>query len=119
VDSPIISVMINLANLSLCGVPFISGFYSKDMVVEFAVQGSWNLFMIIILYLRLGLTVFYSLRLSFFSFINFSNGGCVRSVGDKDILLSQPIFCLGLFSLFSGPSLMNFLFIPSLVFLRG
>lgn len=36
---PVVSVLINLANLSLCGIPFISGFYSKDIVVEFAVHG--------------------------------------------------------------------------------
>lgn len=36
---PLVSVLINFANLSLCGIPFLSGFYSKDMVVEFAVQG--------------------------------------------------------------------------------
>lgn len=38
-NHPLVGVSLNLANLSLCGVPFISGFYSKDMVVEFAAQG--------------------------------------------------------------------------------
>lgn len=36
---PLVGVCLNLANLSLCGVPFLSGFYSKDMVVEMAAQG--------------------------------------------------------------------------------
>lgn len=36
---PLVGVCINLANLSLCGLPFISGFYSKDIIVEMAAQG--------------------------------------------------------------------------------
>jgi NADH-ubiquinone oxidoreductase chain 5 len=38
-NSPVISVCLNIANLSLCGIPFISGFYSKDLIVELASQG--------------------------------------------------------------------------------
>jgi NADH-ubiquinone oxidoreductase chain 5 len=37
---PLVSVCLNLANLSLCGVPFISGFYSKDLIVEIIAQGN-------------------------------------------------------------------------------
>lgn len=114
---PLVSVLINLSNLSLCGIPFISGFYSKDMVVEFAVQGYWNFFLIIVIYLRLGLTVFYSIRLSFYSFINFPSGFCTKSIGDKDVFIMTPVMCLSLLSLISGPCLSNFLFFPSLVFL--
>ena len=37
---PLIGVCINLANLSLCGLPFLSGFYSKDLIIEMAAQGA-------------------------------------------------------------------------------
>jgi NADH-ubiquinone oxidoreductase chain 5 len=37
---PLVGVCINLANLSLCGLPFLSGFYSKDIIVELAAQNS-------------------------------------------------------------------------------
>jgi NADH-ubiquinone oxidoreductase chain 5 len=37
---PLVGVCLNLANLSLCGIPFISGFYSKDLIVELACQSS-------------------------------------------------------------------------------
>lgn len=115
---PVVSVLINLANLSLCGIPFISGFYSKDIVVEFAVHGYWNFFLIVVIYLRLGLTVFYSVRLSFYSFINISSGLCTKCIGDKDIFIILPILFLSTISLISGPCLSNFLFFPSLVFLN-
>lgn len=37
---PLIGVCMNLANLSLCGLPFLSGFYSKDLIIEIAAQGA-------------------------------------------------------------------------------
>lgn len=39
VNYPVIRVCLNIANLSLCGIPFISGFYSKDLIVELAALG--------------------------------------------------------------------------------
>lgn len=36
--SPSIGVCLNLANLSLCGIPFMAGFYSKDLIVELVIQ---------------------------------------------------------------------------------
>ena len=36
---PLIGVCLNYANLSLCGFPFLAGFYSKDIIVEIASQG--------------------------------------------------------------------------------
>lgn len=34
VGLPVRSVSLNVANFSLCGMPFISGFYSKDLILE-------------------------------------------------------------------------------------
>lgn len=41
---PVRVISINLANLALCGIPFLAGFYSKDLILELSFQGSLNEF---------------------------------------------------------------------------
>nr|YP_009684889.1 NADH dehydrogenase subunit 5 [Daphnia similis]AYE40154.1 NADH dehydrogenase subunit 5 [Daphnia similis] len=115
---PIISVCLNLANFSLCGVPFLAGFYSKDMIVELACQNSWGMFIVIMMFMCLSLTVLYSVRLVFYSFSNLKNGVPLQSLCEEDKSLITPIVILTLISILSGPSLMWLLFpFPSLIML--
>ena len=115
---PLVGVCLNLANLSLCGLPFLAGFYSKDMIVELAAQGSWSLFLITVIFVSLGLTVAYSLRLVFFSLVTTSNTGPRVNLCDQDLTLVGPIVNLTLLSLFSGASLTWVMFpFPSTILL--
>lgn len=66
---PIISVCLNYANLSLCGFPFLAGFYSKDLIIEIACQGSFNQILVILIFIAVGLTVAYRVRLTFIAFV--------------------------------------------------
>jgi len=59
---PTANACISLANLALCGFPFIAGFYSKDLIIETAININHNLFIVIVAFLSLGLTSFYSVR---------------------------------------------------------
>lgn len=115
---PLVGACLNLANLSLCGIPFISGFYSKDLIVELACQSSWNIFIMIIIIISLGLTVRYSVRLVFYSFVNNSGGNPFLLVCDKDYTILFPIFNLSIISLISGPVLnWRIISLPSLILL--
>ena len=115
---PLVSVCINLANFSLCGIPFISGFYSKDLIVELACQNSWGVGILFLMFVCLGLTVLYSVRLSFLAFISSPGHGSFCSVCEQDSTLLGPVVALTLISLLSGPSLslLSFSF-PVLIFL--
>ena len=119
---PLTGVCINLANLSLCGIPFISGFYSKDLIVELACQSSWNMFIIFIIFISLGLTVIYSVRLVYNRMTNFPGLYSSHFTCDLDTHLTHPVAFLTFISLFSGASLSWILidtplliFIPSIL----
>nr|AYW52136.1 NADH dehydrogenase subunit 5 [Discolomatidae sp. 1 ACP-2013] len=76
---PLTSLIFNISNLSLCGLPFFSGFYSKDLMMEMLSMNYMNLFIYMIFYISIGLTMSYSIRLSFylifgeFNYLNLMN----------------------------------------------
>nr|AVJ52439.1 NADH dehydrogenase subunit 5 [Choerocoris paganus] len=59
-----------ISNLSLCGMPFMSGFYSKDMILEYMTLNYFNLFVYMIYFISVGLTVCYSFRLIYYCISN-------------------------------------------------
>jgi NADH:ubiquinone oxidoreductase subunit 5 (subunit L)/multisubunit Na+/H+ antiporter MnhA subunit len=61
---PVATSCVTLANLALCGFPFIAGFYSKDIIMEAAINSPNNVVMLFMSIFRLGLTSFYSVRFS-------------------------------------------------------
>ena len=107
---PLIGVCINLANLSLCGLPFLSGFYSKDLIIEMAAQGAWNQLVILILFIAVGLTVTYTFRLVYLSFVGWTNGLASTFFCDTDLVILGPIVNLTIVALLSGPTLAWLLF---------
>merc|ERR1739838_455456 len=63
--------IILIANISLCGLPFLRGFYSKDLIIEILIIKGKNLFLFLFIILGTSLTVIYSCRLNFLVRINF------------------------------------------------
>ncbi len=60
---PVTSSCILLSRMSLCGFPFLAGFYSKDAIIENIVFYSFNRLIILIFYIAVGITTFYSIRI--------------------------------------------------------
>jgi NADH-ubiquinone oxidoreductase chain 5 len=102
---PIVGVCLNYANLSLCGMPFLAGFYSKDLIIEIAAQRRLNQFILTVIFISVGLTVSYRLRLTVSTFIDFPNGGASRFICDQDATMTVPMVNLAVFSILSGASL--------------
>lgn len=63
-SAPVTSTCILIANTALCGFPFISGFYSKDLIIETALFSEQNRFIVLLILLSVGFTSFYSMRFS-------------------------------------------------------
>jgi NADH-ubiquinone oxidoreductase chain 5 len=65
--APLTTACLNIANLSLCGAPFLRGFYSKDLILETSLSSPTRMLMILLIFLATRITAAYSLRLSFCS----------------------------------------------------
>nr|YP_009711999.1 NADH dehydrogenase subunit 5 [Epicauta impressicornis]QGA73703.1 NADH dehydrogenase subunit 5 [Epicauta impressicornis] len=66
---PLTCSLMNICNLSLCGIPFLSGFYSKDLIAEVMSMGNVSLYIYVVFYISIGLTVSYSFRLVYYLFV--------------------------------------------------
>ncbi|XP_064213924.1 NADH-ubiquinone oxidoreductase chain 5-like [Tribolium castaneum] len=77
---PMTCVYFNIRNLSLCGLPFLRGFYSKDLVAEIMRMGYLRLYVYLIFYISIGLTVCYRFRLVYYSFVGRFNFLSLNSV---------------------------------------
>lgn len=67
---PLSYLLIFVSSLSLSSFPFLSGFFSKDLIIEISFFYP-NLMLFILLSLGGLLTIFYSFRLIFYSFFSF------------------------------------------------
>jgi NADH-ubiquinone oxidoreductase chain 5 len=59
---PITTSCLMVANLALCGRPFLRGFYSKDLIIESLLFTPTNTVILIIFVLATALTTAYSIR---------------------------------------------------------
>ena len=93
-----ISIII-IANLSLCGLPFIRGFYSKDLIIEIIIIKGKNLIIFFFLIIGTILTVLYSCRLNLLISINFLKIERFYFISENSIFILIRIFILLLFQL--------------------
>ena len=101
---PITYIMILIGSLSLMGVPYLTGFYSKDLILELA----YGKYYIVLAYwlgsITAIFTAFYSVRLIYLTFITNTNAnyGALKGVKESSLNISLPLLLLGLGSIFVG-----------------
>nr|YP_009756879.1 NADH dehydrogenase subunit 5 [Tephritis femoralis]QIK50383.1 NADH dehydrogenase subunit 5 [Tephritis femoralis] len=102
---PFTSSCFNVANLALCGMPFLAGFYSKDMILEVVSMSYINLFSYFLYYFSTGLTVCYSFRLIYYSMIGELNCGSLNMLSDEGWIMLRGMMVLLVMSIFGGSML--------------
>nr|YP_010134453.1 NADH dehydrogenase subunit 5 [Dausara latiterminalis]QWM93943.1 NADH dehydrogenase subunit 5 [Dausara latiterminalis] len=107
---PLTSLCMNVSNMALCGVPFLAGFYSKDLILEMVMMSNLNFFIFLLYYISTGLTMFYSFRLMMYLMINDFNLLSVYNLYDEDYVMLKSMFMLLFMSIISGSFLMWIIF---------
>ncbi len=102
------SVML-IASMSLVAIPFMTGFYSKDFILESAF-GQYHLSSIIVYFIAtIGamFTTLYSVKVLYLTFLSNPNGPLVNyrqghAAHEGDIFMSIALIVLAIFSIFFG-----------------
>src|SRR5258705_2554730 len=102
------SVML-IASLSLVAFPYMSGFYSKDFILESAFGQFYFSSIVDYFIATIGamFTTLYSVKVLFLTFLTNPNGSIVNykqahAAHEGDIFLSLPLIILAIFSIFFG-----------------
>ena len=98
---PIINRWLIVSCLSLMGAPFMAGFYSKDLILEWCLGGGYGLMIIVLVSMGTFFTAFYRVRFlylsitggEFYSFVGFSNV-------NKSLIMASSL--LGVGAIFGG-----------------
>ena len=98
--------MMLIGSLSIVGFPFLTGFYSKDMILEIA-SAKWTIsgqFAYGLTSLCVGLTSYYSFRLLFMTFCapTSAHKKSLQNTHDAPFVMAFPLIVLALGSIFVG-----------------
>lgn len=99
------SVML-IASLSLVAFPFMTGFYSKDFIIESAF-GQFTFSSVIVYFISVigaMFTTLYSVKVLYITFLSYPNGPKVnyKHAHEGDAYMSIPLMILAVFSIFFG-----------------
>nr|YP_010545639.1 NADH dehydrogenase subunit 5 [Haematopota turkestanica]UYG48422.1 NADH dehydrogenase subunit 5 [Haematopota turkestanica] len=109
---PMTSSCFNVANLALCGMPFLAGFYSKDLILEIVSLSYLNMFSFFLYFFSTGLTVCYSLRLAYYSMTGDFNAGALHFLNDEGWIMLKGMMGLLVMAIIGG-SMLNWLIFPT------
>lgn len=98
---PIPITILGISNLSLIGIPFISGFFSKDSIIEKIIYSNITILLTILIIISISITSIYSFRL-----INITTKFYRKSKPDNNLLtnysIENPTIYIASFSIIFG-----------------
>nr|AML26076.1 NADH dehydrogenase subunit 5 [Staphylinidae sp. BMNH 1274254] len=107
---PMTCCFFNISNLSLCGIPFLSGFYSKDLILEILSMSYLNIYIYIIYFISTGLTVMYSFRLVYYTMLGSFNFLSLNMIQENSMKMLYSMMGLIFFVIMGGSMLMWLMF---------
>nr|YP_009630799.1 NADH dehydrogenase subunit 5 [Isoteinon lamprospilus]QBS14460.1 NADH dehydrogenase subunit 5 [Isoteinon lamprospilus] len=115
---PLTSLCFNISNLALCGIPYLSGFYSKDLILEMVMMSNLNMVIFYLYYFSTGLTMYYTIRLMMYLMISDYNLLSIYNLYDEDYIMLKSMFMLLIMSVMFGGAMSWLIFYyPYMIFL--
>nr|WCS92071.1 NADH dehydrogenase subunit 5 [Dyscolus oopteroides] len=112
VQMPLTCICMNVSNLALCGMPFLAGFYSKDLILEIVCMDFVNMFIFFLFFISTGLTVCYSFRLCYYSITGDFNFYSFHSLNDEGWIMLKSMLIMLISVIFMG-SMLSWLIFPT------
>ncbi|YP_009176631.1 NADH dehydrogenase subunit 5 (mitochondrion) [Anopheles arabiensis] len=113
---PLTCSCFNVANLALCGMPFLAGFYSKDLILEMVMLSYVNVFSFFLFFFSTGLTVCYSFRLVYYSMTGDFNSSSLHPLNDSGWTMLFSICFLTVMAVIGGSMLSWLMFLnPAMI----
>jgi len=99
---PLTRCCLNIARIALCGLPFLSGFYSKDLLIELSLFNNYSFIILWLFTTSTALTSCYSVRLFMTGVSSANMGSSFHINSDNSVYNTSPIIILCLGAIFGG-----------------
>nr|YP_010937554.1 NADH dehydrogenase subunit 5 [Ophiothrix exigua]WKW95563.1 NADH dehydrogenase subunit 5 [Ophiothrix exigua] len=86
--TPFTTATIVVASLALCGLPFLAGFYSKDLILEMAQTSNTNTLSALLAFVATFMTAVYTLRTLYFILYPINNTMTISPISETNLNLN-------------------------------